>query len=340
MSPRRRHVGQLLWVGLTYIVSSCAEPAGRSSGDSAYLAQEPPGDIPELFAPGVISTGFDELNAVFSPEGEEFYFSVKLPGGHQHTVMVMKLVSGHWTGPEVAPFSGRYPDADPAFSPDGSRLFFISQRPLEGSGLPKDWDIWVVERAGDDWGDPSALGPPVNTTAHEVHPSFTQDGTIYFSSDRGGGSGGFDVYRARARGDSWEEPANLGSVINTPGGEGDSYVAPDGSYLIVSANREGGLGRNDLWVSFRDANGEWSQMRNLGVGVNSPGIEYTPQVSRDGRYLFFTSYRGDVVNGRSVIESYTGVMELYRQPENGLGDIYWVSAQVIDRVRAVPGDRQ
>jgi hypothetical protein len=160
---------------------------------------------------------------------------------------------------------------------------------------------------------------------------------LYFSSSRDGGLGGFDVYRARARGDSWEEPSNLGAVINTPGGEGDSYVAPDGSYLIVSTSREGGLGRNDLWVSFPGAEGEWGQMRNLGSGVNSGGIEYTPQVSRDGRYLFFTSYRGAVVDGRAVVESYTGVKELYARPENGLGDLYWVDAAVINLVRGQSG---
>jgi Tol biopolymer transport system component len=330
-------LGSFFWMCAACLTSSCAEPIDRSALNGTYLGQKPPGGDPELFAPGVVSTGLDELNAVFSPTGDEFYFSVKLPGGYQHTVMVMRLDAGRWTGPEVASFSGRYADADPAFSPDGNRLFFISQRPLEENGPAKDWDIWFVTRTERGWGQANRLHAPVNTDAQEVHPSFTQDGTMYFSSDRDGGLGGFDVYRTRGSGDSWEEPSNLGAMINTPRGEGDSYVAPDGSYLIVSTSREGGYGRNDLWVSFLDAEGEWSEVRNLGGEVNSQGIEYTPQVSRDGRYLFFTSYRGDVVQGRSVVDSYTGVTELYARPENGLGDLYWVGAWVIDSLRGQSG---
>jgi hypothetical protein len=336
-SKRQRMARFLLTASVPVLCSSCGPPQQAPLLGGPLLGQETPGDIPELFAPGVVSTGLDELNAVFSPDGDEFFFSVKLPGAIQHTMMAMTSVGGRWTDPEVLPFSGRYADADPAFSPDGSQLFFVSQRPRDGDGPPKDWDIWVVDRTEEGWGRPTALGWPISTDQHEIHPSLTQDGTMYFSSNRSGGMGGFDIYRARPSEGSYEEPVNLGEAVNTTRGEGDLYIAPDESYLVFSGSRPGGYGRNDLWVSFKEAAGEWGEVRNLGSAVNSPGIEYTPQVTPDGRFLFFTSYRGDVVDGQFVVETYEELRALYSRPGNGLGDIYWVDATVIEIARGETG---
>lgn len=326
-----------LVVSVSLLSISCGRTEQERPLQGPYVGQKIPGDVPELFAPGVVSTGLDELNAVFSPDGDEFFFSVKLPGEVRHTMMTMALVGGRWTDPEVLPFSGQYADADPAFSPDGTHLFFVSQRPRDRVGPPKDWDIWVVERTDEGWAQPAVLGWPVNSDQHEIHPSLTQDGTLYFSSNRSGGLGSFDIYRARQSERTYEEPTNVGEAVNTSGGEGDLYVAPDESYLVFSGSRPGGFGRNDLWVSFRDQGGGWSEARNLGDAVNSPGIEYTPHVTPDGRYLFFTSYRGDVVDGRMSVSTYQEIKALYSMPQNGLGDIYWVDAEVIERARSNAG---
>jgi hypothetical protein len=96
---------------------------------SNYLGQKPPGLTPEVFAPGIISTGLDELNSVFSPDEKEFIFSIKLPNRGQHIMLFTKQINDVWTKPEVLPFSGKYSDADPAFSSDGNRLFFIQLAP-------------------------------------------------------------------------------------------------------------------------------------------------------------------------------------------------------------------
>ncbi len=299
--------------------------------EGPYLGQEFPGPEPRLFAPGVVSTGLDELNAVFAPNGDEFFFSVKLPGEGRHTMMAMAQVDGHWTAPEVLPFSGRYAEADPAFSPDGNRLFFVSRRPLGGTGDPKDWDIWTVDRTAGGWGEPQVLGGPINTDQHEIHPSFTRDGTLYFSSNRTGGYGAFDIYRSRFVDGVYGEPENLGAAVNTPRGEGDVFVAPDERYIVFSGSRADGYGRDDLYVSFRRSDGSWTEARNLGEAVNSATIEYTPQVSPDGRYLFFTSYRQPPRDYATPnIQSYDQLERLYSTPQNGLGDIYWVDARVIE----------
>jgi len=111
---------------------------------------------PTLFAPGVISTGEYESHAAFSPDGGTLYFLKNTADFGHWTIVSSHLRSGNWTAPEVVPFSGRYSDADPFVTPDGSKLYFISTRPVDGK--PKeDLDIWIVEKKGEAWGEPRNL---------------------------------------------------------------------------------------------------------------------------------------------------------------------------------------
>ena len=149
-----------------------------------YLGQEPPGLEPRLFAPGVVSTGLATRDIAMTPDGDELYFSVTL--GDRTMIMVTRQVDGVWSVPEVAPFSGRYLDIEPAISPDGRRFFFLSTRPQPGQEEKPGWvyqDIWVMDREGDGWGEPFNLGPPVNSDAPEFFPSITNDGTLYFTRE-------------------------------------------------------------------------------------------------------------------------------------------------------------
>lgn len=307
--------------------------AAALSGD--YLGQPPPGPEPVLFAPGVVSTEMDELNAVFSPDGSEFLFAVKTPDRGRHTLLLMEREGDVWSDPRVLPFSGRYGDADPAYSPDGERIYFISQRPPSGEGPPRDnWDLWSVDRTSDGWGEPEHLGEPVNSDAIDVYPSLAADGTLYFSSGREGGRGRNDIYRTRFENGAWTEPENLGDGINTEYSEGDLFVAPDQGYIVfVSGGRPDSVGQGDLYVSFRMPDGSWSEGRNLGETVNSRWTEYCPVVSRDGRYLFFTSYRVVREDPSPEPLTYERIRGLYDEPQSGHGDIYWVDAAVIEELR-------
>jgi len=133
-----------------------AQDPGRAAGalpvvEGPYLGQKPPGRLPQLFAPGIVSTGMDDLNAVFSADGREFFFTVKLPARGRHVMLVMTQERGRWSAPSVLPFSGQYNDADPALSPDGKTLYFASSRPLAAVGPEKDWDVWAVDRTASGW---------------------------------------------------------------------------------------------------------------------------------------------------------------------------------------------
>jgi len=97
-----------------------------------YLSQKPPRMIPELFAPGIILTGYHEHSSpAFSPDGKEIYWSEFI---HNHSIQIIlyiKVENGIRTPPQVAPFSGQYSDGCAVFSIDGNTMFLYSNRPVK-----------------------------------------------------------------------------------------------------------------------------------------------------------------------------------------------------------------
>lgn len=312
--------------GLAVLVTAGLSLLGVSASLFAAAAQA---YEPELFGEGVISTGLDELNAVFSPDGRELYYSINAPLNRLGVIVVSRREGGRWGAPEVAPFSGRYTDYDPYFSADGSRLFFISNRPASAADTTRDFDIWVIGRTGRGWGEPRNLGAPVSTEGNEFYPSVAADGTLYFSANREGGQGSFDVYRARPSGNGYAEPENLGPAVNGPGAEIDNYIAPDQSFLVFAAyGREDGPGGGDLYISER-RDGEWTPARLLGHGINSVAREYCPIGSPDGEYFYWTSKRGfadEPLPRRLTIAELRARLDA---PGNGNGDIYRIPMEAL-----------
>ncbi len=219
--------------GIVPILRSAGATEGNASAavpEGDYLGRKAPGTKAEMFAPGIVSTEKSELNSVFMPDGNELYFTIRNAQG-RWTIMVMARTGSRWTAPRPASFSGTYSDVDLFISPDGRKLLYCSNRAPDGKGEPrKDFDIWAVDRVGADWSAPQSLGAPVNSEANEFYPALTGDGTLYFQSQRPGGLGAADIYRAVLRDGAYREAENIGSPINSPGFEGDCLVSPDESF--------------------------------------------------------------------------------------------------------------
>jgi Tol biopolymer transport system component len=300
-----------------------------------YLGQEPPGLEGELFAPGIMSTGLPELNAVFFPRGREVIYSVTV-GPMKWALVMMREENGQWTKPEVAPFSGEHGGVDPFLSPDGSTVYFCSNRPKSGSGEPEDnYDIWYVKRTDTGWSEPVNMGSPINSDAHEFYPSFTRESTMYFQSRREGGIGASDIYRAELVDDKYVEAELLPEPVNSPDFEGDALIAPDESYIIVSTFRaEENIGQSDLYISFRSEDGAWSPMKNMGKKINSEGGENCQILSPCGRYLFYTSRRSKILSNETSL-TYEAILKAWTEPQNGYGDVYWVDSRIIEEFRPI-----
>ena len=278
---------------LVILLAACTSPGTSTGGGLPPYARAEPLSEPVLFAPGVISTDGFELGITFSPDGRTAYFA-KIGEGFKTSVIVSsRFVDGQWSQPQPVSFAGPYRDLDMALSSDGTKLFFQSDRPLEGTveGTgPKDWDIWVAEKTADGWSEPRNLGAPINTPHTETFPVVVADGTLYFSSDRPGGSGENDIYRSRFVNGSYTKPENLGAPLNDAESNSNAFVAPDESYIILgSPNYSDTVGGSDLYASYH-RDGLWTEPKHLPL-VNTEHREFAPSVSPDGRYLFFTSFR-------------------------------------------------
>jgi hypothetical protein len=282
-------------------------------GDEPYLGQDPPGVTAEVFAPELF--GADEWVGCsgFLNDGTVFVFSSMKDGSDWRfkPTYVMELVDGRWTDPEVAPFSGYMP-YNFTVGPAGTTLYFTTLKSPDRSTsmLLEQANIWAVTLADNGWTEPVMLGASINTEKYyENYPTVAADGTIYYMSRREDSVGKTDIYRSKNRDGRYADAENLGPPVNTVESDQDPFIAPDGSYLIVClTGREDSFGGYDLYVSFPEADGSWSEPVNLGEGVNTTASEFRPYVTADGNYLFFTS----------------------RDPSSGnVGRIFWVSSRVI-----------
>jgi hypothetical protein len=304
-----------------------------------YLGQTPPGAKPELFAPGVVTTGLYERDVAMTPDGNELYFG--LMTGGEVTIVVSKREKGAWSAPEIAPFcdDAAVFDLEPHITPDGRRFLFLSTRPGEGKEKKPGWvnqDIWAMERTADGWGKPYNLGPPVCTDAPEFFPSVTRDGTVYFTREVTEGEKKRNlIFRARTAGGRYAEPEVLPETVNPGDQQFNAFIDPDERYLILGiAEREGNIGAADYYVCFRGEDDTWTGPVNMGPAINTPANRVvSPYVSPDGKYFFFASNRGKEADPAGPRRSYETIRRMASQPQNGSSDIYWVDASFIERLR-------
>lgn len=146
-----------------------------------------------------------------------------------------------------------------SLSPDGKTLFLF-----------KKGSIYSSEFKDGVWGEPKVLDEKIISEAYENHASVTADGkTIFFTSERKGGEGGLDIYRAEKRSDgSWNKPVNLGKEINTAADEESPYITPDGKTLFFSSSGHPGYGGHDIYRADWDGN-KFGKARNMGQPFNS-----------------------------------------------------------------------
>jgi hypothetical protein len=262
-----------------------------------YLDQKPPGTTPELFAPEIFKA---EVHGglVFSPDGNEVYWDLMEEG---RNILFMRVENDEWTKPTEVPFKSRYGTGDATFSPDGRKLFFTSQESIEGGKKDTDENIWYVERTENGgWGNPKSLGSVVNSYSLHWQISVAANGNLYFGANG-------DIYVALSQNGKYTTVTKLSSLINSEHYDSTPFIAPDESYLIFS--RFGGdLRYADLFISLKDLKDNWTEATNMGPRINSNMHELCPNVTPDGKYLFFNRNYG----------------------KKGDLRVFWVSAKIID----------
>ncbi len=278
--------------------------------EGPYLGQPSPGLEAQKFASGIISVPQDwEQYPMWSPDGLEFYYclsNAQWGGGPGWRYTQGK--NGPWTDPVhidggtptpegVSPLLTRFGiGMGPAFSADGRRVYLMAAH-----------SVWMSERDGDGWSQPRDLDPPVNPTDEMWWISVTNDGTIFLTLGREA-TNTYNLYRARP-----DEDGRYPTLENMAGkiryqNMFFHHPAPDENYVILSQwNASGTYGGYDLYITFRDAQDNWTVPRNLGPVVNTGIDEMAAFVTADGKYLFYNTRASNVQNA----------------------DIYWIEARAV-----------
>ena len=274
---------------------------GGGSAKADFTFSEPVNLGPVVNSPHEGNNG-DDVPTSFSSDGLEMYFiSRRTVGQGLYDIWVTKreTVNDEWGTPVNlgSPANSGKWEFSARISADGLELYFDSTR----SGGYGDWDMWVTKRATKDdaWGTPENLGPVVNSSSGDGTSCISPDGLeLYFSSNRSGGCGDWDIWvSTRAtKNDPWEEPTNLGPIVNSSACDWGT-LSPDGLLFlgsddIIGPIRPGGFGGSDLWMSRRSSVSDlWSEPVNLGPMVNSSRHDCCPLISPDGSTLYFSSAR-------------------------------------------------
>ena len=252
-----------------------------------YLGQTPPGLIPKLFAPDMIDTEYREAEAAFTPDLKEFYFRRRGGSYKKNTLVVVKYKDNKWVESDVPPFAG-----EPVISPDG-KILYLGRK--------------FRERTDTGWSEVKSLGPMFDNKEYGIMRfSASANGTYVFDDYT------IDVIRiSKLKDGKRQKPKLLGNHINIGKWTAHPFIALDDSYIIWDSEREGGYGRSDLYISFKQKDDSWGAAINLGDQINTAeASEAYGSVTPDGKYFFFhRGYGGDT------------------------GDIYWVDAKVIMNLR-------
>lgn len=287
---------------------------------------------PKLFAPNVVSTEYMETSASFTPDGRTVYFTRSDMQFSDNTILESHLVDGRWGTPKVASFSGVWRDSEPHVSPDGSKLFFVSNRPVSGNkpltatlrGITfPGANIWYVTRKGGRWTEPRHIDGPVSAVPMVYNPSVARNGTLYFSGVLPDGEGKNQIYRSIPVKGVYGPPERL-SFSDPQWNHMDPSIDPNERFIVFAANRPGGMGTPaDLYICFKKE-GEWGEPINLGANVNSTALENAPCLAPDGKTLYFTSMRPPFIAFPKTKENYRAVLKRLRRPENGTRNIWQV----------------
>jgi outer membrane protein OmpA-like peptidoglycan-associated protein len=239
-----------------------------------------------------VNSSADDFAPTITANGTRLYFTSNRDKRivEDSDFWVSRSDRGFWSSAQSmgAPINTLIAEGAPSISADGQSLYFAAAR----SDAIGKTDIYTASLSGKTWGDIRNVGPGVNSSGWESHPSISPDGQrLYFVSDRSGGEGGIDIwYSERNEIGGWSEGKNLGPVINTGSDEVSPFIAADNMTLYFASGGHPGLAGTDLFVS-RRIQGKWSVPENMGKPINSNENDEFLTLSAEGSVIYFASRR-------------------------------------------------
>ena len=267
-----------------------------------YFGQKAPGLNPEVFAPGIVSiNGRFEGAIPFSPDLKEMYFGANNEN-EETSIYFSKLKGNKWTPIKKANFTKgqKKEEMHPFVSRDGKKIYFTAL-----DSIFADEKIWYINRSENSWSDAVLLDSPINDNL-VFFPNQSNNGDLYY----------FNLSKMK----TYYTPNENGEFKEIKEVQHEfghhAFISPSQDYLVFTGrSQDEGRKDNDIYVCFKQKDSTWTKPINLGSTINSNFNEKVPSITPDGKYLFF---------GRSE-----------RDIEPGLSNMYWVSTEVINKVRPV-----
>ncbi len=262
---------------------------------------------PAMFAPDIVSTDMMETTATFTPDGKTVYFTRSDNRFSDNTIMFSVQKNGKWSQPDVASFSGVWRDSEPHVSPGGKRIFFVSNRPATAGGSPlmaesngrkfPGANVWYCDKTDKGWSDPIRVDGPVNDTAELYNPSVAANGNLYFSARYPSKEPvvGYKIFRSIYKDGKYEAPERV-SFADNKLNDMDPAIDPQERFVVLASNRPGAVSIANLFISFKDANGNWQPPVPLGDKVSTNAGENAPSLAPDGKTLYYTTGRSSFVD--------------------------------------------
>jgi len=279
----------------------------KSISDSIdYFGQTYPDSIPVIFAPGAVSMkGRLEHGISFTPNSKELAFGILHKGDFNGEIFYSKKINEKWTEPVVfEPLKGECVYL-PYFSPNGKSLLFTQSKAGKDNVFT---DICIIEKLNDGWGAPKIMGAPINSASREANACMTDDGTIYFSSNRNcegkENCHTADLFYSKFMDNAYQHVGIISEFVSS-NDEESVFISPKEEYIIFCRYTDNERG-TDLYISYRDVNNKWIEPQVIDSTINSKDWDRRPFVTVDNKFLFFTRLQ---IGENGVTES----------------DIYWVN---------------
>lgn len=285
---------------MSILISGCSEKSKYDEDivtSDKYFGQQPPGDTSIIFAPGIVSVnGRYEYGVSFSPDLEEIYFTAERKG-ESSSVYFSKLKDKKWTNPKKANLTEgtKRGEMEAFVNHSGKKIYFTAYDST-------DVRIWCATRSENWWSNAKQLDSPINSDI-VFYSNEAMNGDLFYKnvSKR-------KMYYAPNKNDKYPEIFEVGIEYGSHG-----FIAPFQDYILIDARKDNDKTKDkDIHVCFKKENGSWTKPINLGDAVNSKYNETCPSITPDGKYLFFSRYN----------------------EEGGLPNIYWVSAEVLNKLKS------